>query len=117
MTSRAVLSGTVVAVIVSILAFRGFLVLPVISIPLAGLLGGAVIGLMLRPGDWSEVAVPGLVVATASTVTTMLVLVGVGGSALEPRYLAGWILCLVLAAAACSLMARAIGALAPRGLR
>lgn len=117
MTSRAVTAATVVAVIVSVLFFRVFLVLPLFAIPLAGLAGGVVIGLLLRPIDWSEVATPGVVVATAATVAAMLSLAGAGGAPMEGRFLVGWLFCLVLAAAACSGVARAFGALAPRGLR
>lgn len=117
MTSRAVTAATATAVIISVLCFRVFLVLPFIAIPLAGLAGGIVVGLLVRPREWSDVATPGVVVATAATVAAMLSLAGAGGAPLEGRFVVGWLFCLLLGAAACSLAARALGALAPRGLR
>lgn len=117
MNGRALSAATVVAVIVAVAAFRVLLLLPILAVPIAGLAGGVVLGLVLRPDDWSEVATPGIVVATAATVAAMLTLAGAGGSPIEPRFIIGWLVSLVLGVAACSAVARAFGALAPRGLR
>lgn len=117
MSLRPLIAASVAAALLSVLFYKVFFLFSIVAIPIAGLVGGLVFGILRRPVGWSEVAIPAGVVAAVATVSYMLAAASVGGRPLEGRYLVSWLVCVLLGTLSCSLVARAVGALAPRAVR
>ncbi|KGN37568.1 hypothetical protein [Knoellia subterranea] len=106
MSARAVGVAVLTAVLVGLGLSRLALLLPIITIPVGCVVGGAVLAVWGRPVDWGQALFGGGLVAVAVTFTTIMSFTATGASPLEGRYLISWILCLLVGGAAAAAVAR-----------
>lgn len=99
MRPRALFAAILLAALVAAAVQQMFLVIALISVPVAAAVGGAFVGYAGPVGHWRAGILPSLVVGAAAVAGCIIAMLATGATPLDTRYLSSWLIAAALGAA------------------